>query len=76
MPQRTWEKARIALLILVAVLAVTLAMLEAFANTRPVPAAGSRSFLAPSAHDPVLAPSENLTDGWAHSRSSARSASD
>lgn len=58
MPQRTREKARIALLIVVAVLAVTLAMLEALANTRSVPATDTRSFLAPSAFDPALAPSE------------------
>lgn len=56
MLQRTREKARIALLIVVAVLAVTLAMLEALANTRPAPATDTRSFLAPSALDPSETP--------------------
>lgn len=76
MPQGTREKARIALLIVVAVLAITLAMLEALAHTRPAPVPAARSFPAPSALDPALAPAEIPTDGSAHPGTSARNFSE
>lgn len=53
MPYEKREKARIALLIVVAVLAIAMAMLEALADNSPSPATGP-SRLAPSTLSPDL----------------------
>ena len=57
MPHAKGEKARIALLIVVAVLAIALALLEALADNPPAPATA-----APATLSPALNPSEVSSD--------------
>ena len=53
MPDETGEKTRIALLIVVAVLAIALAMLEALADNPPTAATAGPSRFAPSTLSPA-----------------------
>jgi hypothetical protein len=68
MPHEKRDKARIALLIVVAVLAIALAMLEALADNPPALATAYPSLRAPS---PTLNPSETPTDESIDPRTSA-----
>lgn len=67
------DKARIALLIVVAVLAIALAMLEALAGNPPTPATAAPSLLAPSTSSPVPNASDPPADDSTYPRLSARS---
>ena len=71
MPHEKGEKARIALLIVVAVLAIVLAMLEALADNPPAPATAGPSLVAPSPPSPALNPSEPPPDASTSLRTSA-----
>jgi hypothetical protein len=72
MPHEKREKARIALLIVVAVLAIAGAMLEALADNSPSSATPAPSRLAPSTLPPTLTPPETPADESTYPRMSAR----
>jgi len=71
MPHEKGEKARIALLIVVAVLAITLAILEALADNSPA-AATAPSRLAPSTRSPTLNPPEGPANELTYPQMSAQ----
>lgn len=75
MPHEKGEKARIALLIVVAVLAIALAMLEALADNPPSAATAAPSRLAPPTRSPALNPPATPEHGSSYSRVSAQRSS-
>ena len=76
MPHEQGVKTRIALLIVVAVLAIALAMLEALADTLPSPATAFPSRQAPTTLSPALNPPETAEDEPTSSRVSAQRSSE
>jgi len=73
MPHEKGEKARIALLIVVAVLAITLALLEALAHDSPAAATAAPSRLAPSTRFPTLNAPEGPANELTYPQMSAQS---